>query len=80
MTKAKPITVQMTVTKPGLTIALLKASTAAVGLPASAAMMTPERNSANLVSIFLTIATNVKSTINPPTQIKKIPPHKIVKM
>ena len=80
MTNAKPITVQMTVTKPGLTIALLKESTAAAGFPASAAMITPDRNSANLVSIFLTIATKVNNTIIPPTQIKEIPPHKIVKL
>ena len=78
MTKAKPMTVQMTVTRPGLTIALLNASTAAIGLPDAAAMATPDTNRTNLVSYFLMIAANVNTTMIAPTQIKEIPPKIIV--
>jgi hypothetical protein len=78
MTKAKPITVQITVTRPGLTIALLNASTAAIGLPEAAAMATPDINRTSLVSYFLMIAANVNTTMIAPTQTKEIPPKIIV--
>ena len=74
------MTVQMTVTKPGLTIALLNASTAAIGLPDAAAMATPEMNRTSLVSYFLMIAANVNTTMIAPTQTKEIPPKFIVIM
>ena len=78
MTNAKPMTVQMTGTRPVLTIAALKAVTASMGLPDNAAMTTPDKNSTSLVSYFLIIAAKVNNTIIAPTQTKGIPPHYFV--